>query len=230
MGGYLSSRGKSTRWGKVYRSGEIGRISGWDTLRLSRLKIKTIIDLRSMDEVMPIGYSKARIVHIPIESDISDIISRIREGKVRKGDGSLFMQDLYLRYVTEYCEEFARALKLFLDEDNYPILFNCTLGKDRTGFLAALLLAALDVPEETILNDYVITNDHINLKRYANLVQGLDTDAQEALTVILSANETFLDLAFRKIKKEYGSVSNYLNEEMQLTDKQKEKLKDILLF
>ncbi|MDR1644719.1 MAG: tyrosine-protein phosphatase [Tannerellaceae bacterium] len=232
IGGYLSSQGKFMRWGKVYRSGEIGRISAWDTLRLNKLKIKTIIDLRSMPEVMrsPIGYSKAKIVHIPIDSDMSDIVGQIRKGKVRKGDGSLFMQDLYLRYVTENRKEFAQALNLFLDEDNYPILFNCSLGKDRAGFLAALLLAALDMPEETILSDYVVTNDYLNLTRYANLVQELDSDAQEALTVILSANETFLNLALRKIKKEYGSMDKYLSEELQLTDKQKEKLKEMLLF
>jgi protein-tyrosine phosphatase len=207
-------------------------MSGWDTLRLNRLKIKTIIDLRSKDEVMasPVGYSNARIVHIPIESDVSNILSRIREGKVRKGDGSLFMQDLYLQYITKNRKEFAQAFTLFLDEDNYPILFNCSLGKDRAGFLAALLLAALEVPDETILDDYALTNDYINLKRYANLVQRLDTDAQEALSVILSANETFLDSALRKIKKAYGSIDKYLSDEMQLTDKQREKLKDILLF
>jgi protein-tyrosine phosphatase len=232
MGGYLSSRGKFTRWGMVYRSGEIGRMSEWDTLRLNRLKIKTILDLRSLSEVMasPVSYTKAQVVHIPIESDVNDIVHRIREGKVRKGDGSLFMQDLYLQYIEANCREFAQALRFFLNEDNYPILFNCSLGKDRVGFLAALLLAALDVPEETILRDYVATNDYVDLKRYANLVQGLDTDAQEALTVILSANETFLNLVFRKIKKEYGSVNQYLSEEMKLTEKQKEKLKDILLF
>lgn len=232
MGGYLSDR-KSTRWGKVYRSGEICRLSERDLLRLDNLKIKTIIDMRTTDEasLSPVIYSGARIVHIPVSVDTDDITRRIMEGRVRKGDGSLFMQDMYLQFIApDKAQAFAQALQLFLDENNYPVLFHCSLGKDRTGFLASLLLSALDVPEETIFNDYVATNDFINLKRYASLVQGMDTDAQEAMTVILSANETFLDLVFRKIKKEYGSLAQYLRQEMQLTDKQKEKLKDILLF
>lgn len=233
MGGYFSDRSRSTRWGKAYRSGAIRRLSERDRLRMNKLGIKTIIDLRTEDEVKasPAVYSGARVVHIPVAVDMEDIIGRIREGKVRKGDGSLFMQDVYLRFLSpDNAGAFARALQLFVDEDNYPILFHCSLGKDRTGFLAALLLAALDVPEEIILRDYMATNDFVDLKRYASRVQNMDTDAQEALTVLLSANETFLDLAFRKIKKEYGSVARYLEEEMQLTDKQKEKLKDILLF
>ncbi|MDR1356139.1 MAG: tyrosine-protein phosphatase [Tannerellaceae bacterium] len=232
MGGYISFRGRSTRWGKVFRSGAISRMSDRDMSRLDRLKIKTIIDLRSEQEVrdMPVNYPKAKVINLPVTSDTNDIFSRIMEGKVRKGDGSLFMQDLYLQYLTASRQAFAKALNLFLDEDNYPILFNCSMGKDRSGILAALLLAALDVPEETIFRDYMATNDYLDIRRYADLVKGMDTDIQEALTVILSADETFLDVVFRKIKKEYGSIPQYLDKEMQLTDKQREKLKDILLF
>jgi protein-tyrosine phosphatase len=233
MGGYFSDHAQSTRWGKVYRSGEINRMSERDILRLKELKIKTIIDLRTEQEaaLSPTVCSGARVVHIPVRVNMEDIIRRIMEGRVRKGDGSLFMQDMYLQFIEpDNAQAFAQAFQLFLDESNYPILFHCSLGKDRTGFLASLLLSALGVPEETILGDYVATNDYIDLKRYASLAQGMDTDAQEAMTVILSANETFLDLVFRKIKKKYGSVAQYLSEEMQLTDKQQEKLKDILLF
>jgi protein-tyrosine phosphatase len=232
MGGYLSSQGKYTRWGKVFRSGEISRMSEWDSIRFNQLKIKTIIDLRTTKEAAasPAIASKARIVRIPVVSDMDEIIRQIIEGRVRKGDGSLFMQDLYLQYVTANKQAFAQALGLFLDVDNYPILFHCSLGKDRSGFLAALLLEALDIPEETIFDDYMATNDYIDLKRYTNIVRSMDTDAQEALTVVLSAKETFLDLALRKIKKDYGSVNQFLGEEMKLTEKQREKLKDILLF
>jgi protein-tyrosine phosphatase len=232
MGGYLSSRGQSTRWGKVFRSGEITHVSDWDTVRLNRLGIKTIIDLRTRQEAetAPIVYSRAKIVHIPINTDMDGIIERIKEERVRKGDASLFMQDLYLQYVTANARDFAGAFDLFLEESNYPVLFCCSLGKDRTGFLAALLLAALDVPEDTIFADYVLTNDVIDLRRYLPLVREMDTDAQEALTVLLSANEKFMELAFRQMKKEYGSVNQYLSEALQLTDRQKERLKDILLF
>jgi protein-tyrosine phosphatase len=234
MGGYFSGRSRrSTRWGKVYRSSEISRLSERDSLRLNKLNIKTIIDLRTDREVAasPTVYSGAKVVRLPVSADMEDIMRRIVGGRVRKGDGSLFMQDVYLQFIApDNAQVFAQALQLFLDENNYPILFHCSLGKDRTGFLASLLLSALDVPEETIFDDYMATNDFIDLKRYASLAQGMDTDAQEAVTVILSANETFLDLVFQKIKKEYGSVDQYLNEALQLTDKQKEKLKDILLF
>jgi protein tyrosine/serine phosphatase len=58
----------------------------------------------------------------------------------------------------------------------------------------------------------------------------MDTDVQEAMTVALSVNETFLGQTLRKIKKDMGSTKRYLNEKLQLSERQCEKLKAILLF
>ncbi len=234
LGGYPSSKNnKSTRWGKVFRSGELTALSDRDTIRLDNLKIKTIIDLRTEQEVAasPIVYKKARIEHIPISTgNFSNIMERIYEGRVRKGDGVLFMQDLYLQYVTENSGQLAKAMEIFSDEENYPLLLNCNLGKDRAGFLSALFLYVLNIPEEIIMNDYLATNDYFDLKRYAPLVEGLGADAQETLTVILTANSSYLELAFGKIKKDYGSIEKYLKEELNITEKEQSRIKDIMLF
>jgi len=234
LGGYASEKDrKEIRWGKIFRSGSINSLGDRDIVRLDNLGIKTIIDLRSEEEWMasPIDYAKANIIHIPVTMERhSEIFSRIDEGRIRKGDGVVYMQDMYIQYVEENKEQFAKALSFFEDEDNYPIVFSCSLGKDQVGFLAAMLLAALDIPEETILNDYLASNDYLELSRYASMVQGLNSDAQETLTVLLSANATFLELAFQRIKKEHGSLKEYLAKELHISEKQQNKLKEILLF
>ena len=234
LGGYAAgTAGKNTRWGNVFRSGSLGSLSDRDTLRLDNLRIKTIIDLRSVEEVAasPLAYTKAKVVHLPtMLGNFNHVYEKIREGRLRKGDGILYMQDLYLQFVAENKEPFSKALEVFLDENNYPILFNCTMGKDRTGFLAALLLLMLGVSEETVVHDYMETNNYIDLQRFNSAVLHLSTEAQEALTVILTANESFLRLAIGKINKEYGSVSNYLSKELNINEKQQEKLKEIMLF
>lgn len=46
LGGYTNPKGKTTKWGKVFRAGQIGHLSEWDSIRLNNLRIKTIIDLR----------------------------------------------------------------------------------------------------------------------------------------------------------------------------------------
>ncbi|MDR0428847.1 MAG: tyrosine-protein phosphatase [Tannerellaceae bacterium] len=234
LGGYASTdNGKSIHWGKVFRSGKIGEISERDSTRLDGLKIKTIIDLRTNEEVTasPIGYKNANIVHIPIPiKNISDLVNRLAEGRIRKGDGILFMQDLYLQYVTENKEEFSKALSILEDENNYPVIIHCTIGKDRIGFMTAMLLSILDIPEETIYQDYTSTNDYLDLKRYSHLVSQLNYDGQEALTAMLTANESFIDLAFAKIRKDYGSIDKYLKNELHISEKQQERIKEILLL
>ncbi|MBR5298465.1 MAG: tyrosine-protein phosphatase, partial [Parabacteroides sp.] len=144
-------------------------------------------------------------------------------------DGVVYMQDTYLRYMAENSEQFGQALKVFLNKENYPILVNCSMGKDRTGFLMAMLLSALEIPEETILEDYTTSNHYINIKHHAKMAQNLNTDAQETITLLLHANESWLELVFNKIKKEYGSTKKFLSEKLQLSEKEQEQLKDMLL-
>lgn len=158
IGGYFSEHGnRMTGWGKIFRSGELKALSRNDTIRLDNLKIKTVIDLRGEDEIAlaPEKYAGANIISIPIPvKGKEQITRRLEEGRIRKGDGLVYMQDTYISYVTDNSEQFGKALKVFLDKDNYPILVNCSMGKDRAGFLTAMLLTALDVPEE---------NDHERL-------------------------------------------------------------------
>ena len=135
IGGYFSEHGnRMTGWGKIFRSGELKALSRNDTIRLDNLKIKTVIDLRGEDEIAlaPEKYAGANIISIPIPvKGKEQITRRLEEGRIRKGDGLVYMQDTYISYVTDNSEQFGKALKVFLDKDNYPILVNCSMGKDR---------------------------------------------------------------------------------------------------
>jgi len=235
LGGYSSNTTRTTsRWGKIYRSGDLHEMTLLDSIRMANLGIKTIIDLRTEEEVFraPAKYTNgAKVIHIPVSvGNLSDIQNKLVQKRARKGDGMLFMQDLYLQYITDNSSQFAQALELFLNKENYPILFNCTYGKDRAGFMAALILSALDVPEEMIYRDYTLSNSYTDIRRVNEFARTLDSYGQETITVMLSANEALLDLAFRKIKKDYGSVDKYLSTELGLTEKKRAQLKDIMLY
>jgi protein-tyrosine phosphatase len=92
-----------------------------------------------------------------------------------------------------------------------------------------LLLSALDIPEDVIRKDYRYSNEYLDFSPIASDVQKLNDDTQEAITVILHANDALLDLVFKKIRKEYGSIDKYLSHELGFTDKDRENLKSILL-
>jgi len=227
------SRKQTTQWGKVFRSGQLSSITPTDSLRLNKLGIKTILDLRSREEarIFPLQYPDANVVHIPVEvARVESIFERLKAGQIRKGDGVLFMQDMYLQFLTEDNEEFSEAIRYFLEPDNYPILFSCALGKDRAGFLAAMLLAAMGVPEETIIRDYTTSNLYIDIPRLAYMAKGLNTDAQETFTTLLSTDESYMELLFRKIKKDYGSVEKYLTKCLNLTENEQDRLKELMLY
>lgn len=234
IGGYSTAHDhKTTRWGKVYRSGQLSSLSEWDSIRLNNLHIKTVIDLRGNDEVAaaPLRYSNANIIHIPIPiKNMESVVDRINEDRMRKGDGILFMQDTYLQYVTDYSEQFAKALDVFMDKDNYPILISCSMGKDRTGYLAAMLQFALGLPEETVIKDYMASNENINFAHLAYVARDLSTNAQETITALVTVNEGLIDLVLKRIRKDYGSVDKYLSKGLHLTDKERDTLKDILLY
>lgn len=233
LGGYVTKEKKTIQWGKLYRSGELNHLSRKDSVRINGLNIKTIIDLRSESEITasPIQYTNAEIIRIPIEiGDLSDIMGKIRKGQLRKGDGIIFMQDLYLHFVEQYSNQFGQAIRTLLDEDKYPVLFSCSLGKDRTGFLSTLLLLALDIPESTIMQDYMASNSYLNLKKFENLVKDLDTEAQETVALMLTANETYLDTALDKIRKDHGTYQKYISKELNITEEERQQLKEIMLY
>lgn len=234
VGGYPATGGKQVRWDRVFRSGQLGKVDEWDSLRLANLGIRTVIDLRMPEEVAqaPTEHlGDMRVVHAPIAiGKIHDAPKRVIEGRMRKGDALVYMQDEYLQFVTDNSRSLAQALRPFLEERNYPILISCSYGKDRTGFLVAMLLTALGVSYDSVVEDYLMSNRYIDISRLENEVSHLSSDAQESITVFLTANEELLDLAFHKIRKEYGSVERYLEKELELTDKKREKLKELLLY
>ena len=233
MGGYATGDGKIVKWGKVFRSGQLDALSREDSIRINELGIRTIIDLRTEREAAlhPTRYTNARIVRIPIAvGETTDVIQRVVDGKMRKGDAQIFMEDEYLQFVTDNSDAFAQALQVFLDADNYPILFTCSYGKDRSGFLGAMLLTALKATRETILTDYLTSNQYISADHLMEMASYLSTEAQESITVFLTADEHLMDLAFRKIEKEYGSTEKYLSQGLRFDDNAQKRLRKILLY
>ncbi len=232
MGGYAAGH-KQIRWGQVFRSDEFIKKGNQDSMRFSKLGIKTIIDLREEEEVAlhPLPEWGARRIPIPIHLQNRESVSRlIQEGKMRKRDVLLYMQDQYLNFMENYSEQYAEALSLFAERENYPIVFNCSFGKDRAGFLAMLLLAAIGASEETILLDYTLSSGHISTDQVDAFARDLGPEGQEAFTVLLSSPEAMITPTLLKIKKEYGSMDNYLTKKMHLTEDMRKKIKDILLY
>ena len=121
-----------------------------------------------------------------------------------------------------------RLLVQVVLEEEVPVLFHCSAGKDRTGFGAALLLLLLDVDEETILNDYVLSNQYRkkeNAKIYAQ-VAASQTDVE----AVMGVQKQYLRTALQAIKQRYQTYEAYFQAEFGIDETQRKHLKQRYLY
>ena len=118
-------------------------------------------------------------------------------------------------------------------EERYPMLFHCTAGKDRTGFMAAVILLALGVSEDSIMEDYLDTNkfNHAWRTKYTRLITlvSLGTADVKAFSPLFGVERRYLASAFAAIRQEAGGIEKYLRVNLGLGDDAQKILRDRFL-
>lgn len=110
------------------------------------------------------------------------------------------MRDTYREYVRDHGPVFGRLLARIADHDA-ALVFHCTAGKDRTGMGAALLLEALDVHRDDVMQDYLLTNQ---LYQRDNRV--VDAAPKEVLDVLWQVQAEFMHAAWSCIDVELAAL------------------------
>ena len=245
LGGYSASDGRTVKWGVVYRSGELSQLTDDDVGKLGGLGIKTVVDLRSPEEVSARGEGRlppgARAEPMPIAS--SDIFSRLVP-MFLKGDFSQVPRDLLDRVnrvlVRDFTEQYTGLLRALRDPANRPLVFHCTQGKDRAGFGAAMVLAALGVPWETVVEDYLLSNHFRKeendkmlgmIRSFAANHGGPDAEeiALSRVEGLLYVKEQSLEAAHTEIIERHGDTESFLIEGLGCSSESLERLRDDLL-
>ena len=232
IGGYLNKNKIPIKWGKLYRSGSMHYASSIDAEILNEMGIKSLIDLRSSREVDidPPLYRTPHVFNIPVVSNnLNSYINKIVFEEMKRGDILIALQDQQMEMVHNNTKQLIRIFDVLLEENNYPAIIYCNWGKDKTSLVIALLLSALDIPYEQILRDYMLSNTYIDFYRIVQDADLYPPQVQEGLTVLFSSHEEILDYVFEEINKEYGSITNYLEKELLLTTKKRERLKNLFL-
>ena len=123
--------------------------------------------------------------------------------------------------------------KLFLalgDQKQLPALFHCTGGKDRTGWAAAAFLTLLGVPRETVMEDYLQSNEYTipkNQKVIDAFVKG-GGDPSIPLA-IFGVKKEYLEAAFDEMETKYGTIEKYFSEGLGIDAQQQKALRDLYL-
>ena len=155
LGGYRTSDGRSVRWRTLFRADGLHRITG-DALGAVRdLRCRTVLDLRTTVEVDAGQYScvGVDVLHLPLIRDTWGAWSTIDDDV----EPTSFLADRYLDMTQDGAAAIASAFEVLASSRRLPLAFHCSAGKDRTGVLAALVLAALGVDDRQIAEDYALS-------------------------------------------------------------------------
>jgi len=238
LGGYYTAKGQQTCWGKLYHSSSLSRATLDDAKSLNNLGIRTVIDFRTDRERhdFPSKYGASQTFNFPLRGNpYTFYFSRILSKEMKAGDVKVYAQDMFSFLLENNPDYFIKMFDILLDENNYPILFFCSLGSDRSAVASALILAALDIDLDQIVGDYLQNNEQIDFKSYFStlfkenlLLQ--DPDVQETFTAMYRVYKGTITYSFDRLLKDYGTLDNYFNTVLKLTTKKREKLKEIMLY
>jgi len=222
IGGYATLDGCSTRWKTLLRADSPNSLTSAEQRQLLDYPVRTIIDLRRNAELQraPAIFANSQAVRYINISLLED------ERKVR---GVQTLAALYCQILETCQEQMQQVLQFMASGGIFPCMVHCTIGKDRTGLIIALLLSICNVPASTIVSDYALSEQYVapffDLRRAQLAQDGSDIQSLEWLTTALP--ETMLTtLAY--LDERYGSVQAYLRA-IGINDMQMEYLRNSLI-
>jgi len=168
LGGYPTVDGAATRWRSLLRADDPAQLTDAGLRALLDLGLETVIDLRWPEEVAASPSPLPRRSHIRYRH-ISLLAQSERRWTRLSGEGP--KEHWKCLVLTHVSAELREVLLAIAEAPPGPLLFHCVAGKDRTGVIAALLLALAEVTPEAIAYDYAVSAEHLRdayLIRYAN--------------------------------------------------------------
>jgi protein-tyrosine phosphatase len=237
LGGYQTIAGQHLKWGHVFRSSNLARLTDKGVGFLRQMGIRRVYDLRTDAEAlrMPNRFPDSADVsyhRLPIQH--GDFEPTLVFERIKKGDwdwiSEEFMLQGYIESIERHPHVWNRLLSDLAAPENRPLLFHCTGGKDRTGVGAALLLLALGVSEATVVRDYGLSdgfNAEVRRSLYAHL-RPLEVDiarVEPYFTAPEGRMRSFLDY----LRNRHGSAVEYLVKAAGISNETIERLRAGLL-
>ncbi|PBC47570.1 tyrosine-protein phosphatase [Rhodococcus sp. ACPA1] len=241
LGGLPTTDGRQVKEGVLYRSETLAELDQTAQEQLAALGIRSVCDLRSDGErkLHPLIWPGDQPSLVPVETlpDTrvagKDLIYRIMSDV--EGE---YLVGVLRGNAADMPGAFSNSMKVLydsiVDDEQLPLLVKCVAGKDRTGFVIANILRALDVEWDAIVADYLASKEHIDKDRlHKSMMEYLDEPPGSVLSaerlVDLGSRPEYLEASFEAIDREFGSYEKYLVEICRLTPERRTRLKDLML-
>jgi protein-tyrosine phosphatase len=254
LGGHVTAEGRRVRSGVLFRANGLHDLTDADVAVLAGLRLACVVDFRAGTEIRRVGPDRLptpapRHVELPVidmerHQDVFALIGQVVRGdadpsvldflreEAPGGGAAAVMTEHYRGFVSNELSRtsYASALKLVASMETLPLLFHCHAGKDRTGWLAAVVLSALEVPPDAIMTDYLRSNE-LTADTLTFVLARLDGKLPDptVVTPLLDARPAYLEASFAEVALRHGSMAGYLRDGLGVDDALMDSLRTNLL-
>jgi protein-tyrosine phosphatase len=245
LGGHPTGTGGRVRTGLVYRSTALAGLDGPDADAFAALGVRTVYDLRtaiertSAPDRLPPGaiHVVADVIDGKVEGSPGYMLQLLaRPDDAERELGGERATALWIRHYRDFVRlDSARSAyaSVFLglaDPARRPILFHCSTGKDRTGWLAAALLLFLGVDHAEVMDDYLASARHVEpmLRRFAQEYATRGGDPA-LIHVVFATLPVYLETALDEVRRTYGDIEGYVADGLGIDPDTRAAIRDALL-
>jgi len=232
LGGYRTADGRrQVRWGKLYRSGTLARLTDQDYAALTPLGISTIVDFRTTAErtAEPTNW-RAGEPEVLFKSygtkGETALMAALSAPNAKPADVRNAMIGFYRQMPEQYADQYGEIFHHLVGYKT-PLLFHCTAGKDRTGLAAALILMTLGVSRADAVADYILTEKAGDFRATGtgaapsaanDPYAAMRATQADLMAPLLRADPAYLDAALDQIIKDYGSVQAFVSKRLGVSN------------
>lgn len=241
LGGYKTTDGRTVKSGMIFRADNLAHLGEAGNADLAALRLKSITDLRSDEERKQepddiAGGSSVAYNVLPINDqpvDIRKLSRKIIMGRIDEAEVMNLLD--HRRFITNrnHRESWGGWLISLADDANTPHLFHCTSGKDRTGYGAAILLLTLGVDQETVMEDFLFSNDVLagyNDATMAKIEKRVgQRDSLQVIRKIMGVSRETMEATFAEMESGYGSIDGFIEQGLGIDRATRKKLQDKFL-
>jgi len=224
LGGKKLLNGNKIKSGVLFRSGALDRLTDDDLSILQSQNLYQILDYRDVVEIEAkpdLIWPGAHYVNAPanpMAKEVTADLDKLTPELLEQFDPQVFMNRLY-ELLPLNNPAYHQLLTMLKQPEKGGIIQHCAVGKDRTGIGSALVLFALGADLNTVMEDYLLTNETLAPYRKHLLEEHAKTMSESVVKkfeYVYSVREEFLMTAINSVNTHYGSVDRWLEKDFGL--------------